>query len=71
MAVDALLLFCERIGPLAGTDMTRLFGMAGINLRKSEIYIQDKKGISCSFERNVTRIWPLGRLVLDDMSKVK
>jgi hypothetical protein len=52
--------------------MTRLFGMSGINLRKSEIYIQEKKGISCGIEKNQTTkvVWPLGRLVLNDSLRV-
>ncbi len=72
MAMDALLLFCERIGAQVGTDMTRLFGMSGIILRKSEIYIQEKKGISCGIEKNQTTkvVWPLGRLVLNDSLRV-
>ena len=72
MAMDALLLFCERIGAQAGTDMTRLFGMPGINLRKSEIYIQDKRGISCGTDINgsSSKVWPLGRLVLNDSLRV-
>jgi len=44
--------------------MTRLFGINGVNMRRSEIYIESKKGISCNSDKNVvTKPWILGRIV--------
>jgi hypothetical protein len=44
--------------------MTRLFGINGVNMRRSEIYIESKKGISCNSDKNVvTKPWVLGRIV--------
>lgn len=71
MAVDALLLFCERISQLAGTDMTRLFGIPGVNLRRSEIFVDTKKGISCKSEKNLIKPWILGRIILNSTLNIE
>lgn len=70
MALDALLIFCERIGQIVGTDMTRLFGMEGVSLRKSEIYVGSKKGCSCNGEKNLTKPWQLGPLIINNTLRV-
>ena len=40
--------------------MTSLFGLKGVNIRRSEVYIESKKGISCYIDK---KPWILGRIV--------
>jgi len=40
--------------------MTQLFGIKGVNVRRSEIYIESKKGVSCYIDKIP---WLLGRIV--------
>lgn len=72
MALDAILLFCEQMNQVVGIDMNRLFGLEGVSLKKSEIYVNSKKGISCNNEHstNYSQIWPLGKFILNNILNV-
>ena len=45
--------------------MNSLFGMDNVALRKSEIYINKKKGANCSFHLNSTNKWLLGNFIIN------
>ena len=62
--MDSLLFFCSQLGRVAGKNMESLFGVENVSLRKSEIFVNNKKGLSCENEHG-EEIWPLGRVVLD------
>ena len=69
LAIDALLMFCNRMNAIIGKDVNKLFGVEGIQLRKSEVFYNDKKGVTCSFD-NTTADWPIGKIVLDAVLNV-
>jgi len=51
--------------------MTRLFGLNGVNMRRSEIYIGSKKGVLCNSDQNVPITpWILGRIVQNNTYNV-
>jgi hypothetical protein len=62
-------MFCNKINEIIGKDITQLFGFKGIELRKSEIYYNQKKGVTCNYD-NSTVDWPLGKLVLNNILSV-
>ena len=70
LMIDSLILFNKEIHPLIGKDINKLFGINGISLNKSEIYINSKKGINCAFEKNDGHQWPLGQLILNKILNV-
>jgi hypothetical protein len=72
MALDAILLFCEQMNQVVGIETNRLFGLEGVSLKKSEIYVNLRKGISCSNEHsaNYSEIWPLGKFILNNILNV-
>ncbi len=72
MILDAILLFCEQVNQIVGTDINRLFGLEGVSLKKSEIYVNFRKGISCNSEHstNYSETWPLGKLILNSILNV-
>ena len=62
-------MFCNRMNAIIGKDVNKLFGIDGIQLRKSEVFYNDKKGVTCSFD-NTTTDWPIGKIVLDAVLNV-
>ncbi len=54
-----------RINSIIGSDMNRLFGMENVSLKKSEIYVNKKKGANCSFRLNSTSKWLLGNFIIN------
>ena len=44
--------------------------MAGVSLKYSEIYINSKSGINCTFNSSLFEVWQLGKLVLKNLVKV-
>ena len=69
--VDSLLTFTRQINNLIGTDSNRLFGIDGISLKNSEIYIGSNRGINCTLNSLSVDNWPLGKLVLNGLMQVK
>lgn len=67
--IDSVILFGKVVGPEIGDDMGRLFGENGASLRRGEIYINNTKGLNCSYEKNVS-IWPLGDIVTQNLKMV-
>ena len=66
-------MFSRRIHHLIGKDISRLFGLDGVSLRKNEIYIGNTRGVNCSTSMNDTELlqrWPLGSLVMDKIRNV-
>lgn len=72
MALDSLLLFCEQMNQIVGTDMNRLFGLEGVSLKKSEIFFDNRKGVSCNSDNsaNYSQVWPVGRHILNNILQV-
>ncbi len=73
MALDALFLFCEQMNQIVGTEVNKLFGIAGVSLKKSEVFVNFTKGISCIGDgsTNYTKAWPIGRIILDNIINVR
>ena len=70
LIVDSLLLFNRQINHLVGSDSNKLFGISGVSLKHSEIYINSSKGVNCSISDLSVDDWPLGKLVLTNILKV-
>ena len=54
---------------MVGKDVSQLFGLTGVSLQKSEIYVGNKKGVNCTNE-NRPNSWPLGRIALNSILNV-
>ena len=67
--MDSLLFFCTQMNHFAGKNSNRLFGLDFVSIKKSEIIVNEKKGIQCNNE-NSSEIWQLGRTVLDKILEV-
>ena len=67
MIIDGLAYFVKRINALVGLNMSRLFGMENVSLRRGEIYVNKSKGINCSYEMRNTNRWPMGRLIVEQL----
>lgn len=65
--IDGLVYFSKRINSLIGFNMSTLFGMSDVSLRRAEIYIKKSKGINCSYDLGNSAKWPLGKFVLDHL----
>lgn len=50
-------------------NTNNLFGFRGVSLRKSEIYVNKTKGLSCSYNLNNTDKWILGEYVIKLLKK--
>lgn len=50
---------------MIGLNMSALFGINGVSLRRAEIYVNKSRGINCSYDLKDTKKWPLGRYILD------
>jgi hypothetical protein len=44
LLIDALVYFSKKINSIIGLNMSRLFGMENVSLRRAEIYIGKNKG---------------------------
>jgi hypothetical protein len=62
--------FNKQINHLIGKDPNRLFGMENVSVKKSEVYVGAKKGVSCSVN-NENETWALGDTVLNNLVNVK
>ncbi len=62
-------MFCNRINEIIGKDMTKLFNVNGIELRKSEVFFNNQKGVKCNYN-NASVNWPVGRIVLNSILNV-
>lgn len=70
--IDSLIMFSKQINQLIGKDVNRLFQMDGVSLRKSEIYINLKRGINCSLDSSSPlETWPLGNIVINNLLNVR
>jgi hypothetical protein len=67
--VDALLMFSKQINHLVGKDMNKLFGIDDVSVKKSEIYVGGKKGVTCTVN-NQNETWGLGDTVLNNLVNV-
>ena len=65
MLIDGLAYFSKRVNTVIGLNMSSLFGLNGVSLRRAEIYVNKSRGINCSFNLDDTNKWPLGRFILD------
>ena len=63
-------IFSWKIGKLIGNNMTRLFGLDNVSLHRSEIYVDNNKGIECSINDLNNLPWMLGNLVLENFVNV-
>jgi hypothetical protein len=54
-----------------GLNMSRLFGLDYVSLRRAEIYINNSKGINCSFDFDKMSKWPLGKYIIDELKIVR
>ena len=68
--MDSLLAFTRQIHTFIGADSNRLFGIDGVSLKNSEIYIGANRGINCSLNSLSVDNWPLGKFVLNGLIKV-
>jgi len=68
--IDALITLKKQIGHLIGKNKNKLFGINGISLRNSEIFINSTKGINCTFNDSLREVWPLGKTVLRNLIHV-
>ena len=59
--------FSKRINSIIGTNMSRLFGLDYVSLRRAEIYVNRSKGVNCTFDFKDSVEWPLGKLVLNNL----
>ncbi|CAF0748574.1 unnamed protein product [Brachionus calyciflorus] len=66
LMIDSLIMFSNQIHQLVGKDINRLFGIEGVSLRNTEIFVNSKKGINCSFNSN-DETWPLGDLITSNI----
>ena len=64
-----MMLFSKKIGNLIGNNMSRLFGIENVSLRRGEIYVDNKKGLDCTYNYNITTPWLLGKTVLENFAK--
>jgi hypothetical protein len=62
--------FSRQINQLIGKDLNKLFGIDGISLRKSDIYINSRRGLNCSLDNSTQESWPLGHLIMDNLLNV-
>ena len=51
--------------------MSRLFGLENVSLRRAEIYINNSKGINCSFDFTKSYKWPLGKYIMDELKIIR
>lgn len=65
LLIDGLAYFSKRVNTVIGLNMSSLFGLNGVSLRRAEIYVNKSRGINCSFNLDGTNKWPLGRFILD------
>jgi hypothetical protein len=68
--IDSLLIFSKQINQLIGKDTKKLFGMDGVSLKNTEIYINNKKGMNCSLDNSTIEAWPLGDIVKENILNV-
>ena len=54
-----------------GMNMSRLFGLDYVSLRRAEIYINNSKGINCSFDFDQNSKWPLGKYIIDELKIIR
>ncbi len=54
-----------------GMNMSRLFGLDYVSLRRAEIYINNSKGINCSFDFDQKSKWPLGKYIIDELKIIR
>ena len=54
-----------------GLNMSRLFGLDYVSLRRAEIYINNSKGINCSFDFDKMPKWALGKYIIDELKIVR
>jgi hypothetical protein len=67
--MDGLMYFSRIINPLIGTNMSSLFGMENVWLKRTEIYVNKSKGIECTYNLEGSKKWSLGKFVLDHLKK--
>ena len=65
--MDGLAYFSKRINSVIGTNMSKLFGMENVSLRRAEIYVNKSKGINCTYDFKESVEWPLGKHVLNHL----
>lgn len=65
LLIDGLAYFSKRVNSMIGLNMSALFGINGVSLRRAEIYVNKSRGINCSYDLKDTKKWPLGRYILD------
>jgi hypothetical protein len=49
--------------------MKKLFGVENVELKQTEIYVNNVKGINCSVNPESNR-WPLGKIVTENLKNV-
>ena len=67
LIIDGLAYFSKRINSVIGTNMSKLFGMENVSLRRAEIYVNKSKGINCTYDFKESVEWPLGIQVLNQL----
>ena len=67
LLIDGICFFSKRINSLIGSNMSRLFNMENISLRRAEIYVNINKGINCSYDVRKRNKWILGNFVINQL----
>ncbi len=63
------MMFSKQINSIIGDNLSKLFNRDNTSLRRAEIYIDDNKGINCSYGKEYN-VWPLGEIVLKQLLNV-
>lgn len=64
-----MIMFSHQIHQIVGKDINRLFGVEGVRLRNTEIFVNGNKGINCSMESE-HNVWKLGYLIASNIINV-
>jgi hypothetical protein len=63
-------MFSRQINQLIGKNINKLFGIEGVSLKNSSIFINAKKGIECRFDNSTHETWPLGDIIMNNLIDV-
>lgn len=70
LMIDSMIMFSHQIHQMVGKNINRLFGIDGVSLRNTEIFVDGKKGINCSTE-SVENTWKLGNMIASSILNVR
>ena len=70
LLIDSLIMFSRQINQLIGKNINKLFGIEGVSLKNSSIFINSKKGVECRFDNSTQEPWPLGDVIMNNLIDV-